>query len=142
MQTTGQRERVTGFGAVNYLTGQLTVNFEEKGNAQTFKKHLRKILNDYRDKMQIIIYADNVKFHHAKALDGFLKAHPKLQLRFLPAYSPDMNPVERVWWYMRKHITHNRYLSSIKERIAKFWQLLSFALKPNDKLKTICVINY
>ncbi len=59
-----------------------------------------------------------------------------------PAYSPDLNPVERVWWYMRKSITHNRYLSSIKERMAKFWRLLSQALKLNEILKNICVINF
>jgi putative transposase len=29
---------------------------------------------------------------------------------FLPAYSPDFNPIERIWWYMRKKITNNRYV--------------------------------
>lgn len=137
-----KRERVTGLGTVNYLTGQLTVNFEPHGNTSTFKKHLRKVLRDYKGKKKVIMYVDNVKFHHARALKPFLAAHPELELRFLPAYSPDLNPVERVWWFMRKHITHNRYLSSIKERIAKFWRLLSFATKPNTKIKNICVINF
>jgi transposase len=93
---------------------------------------------------------DNVSFHRAKALKPFLKANPKLEIKFLPAYSPDLlvlsecevNPVERVWWYMRKSITHNRYLVSIKERVAKFWRLLSQCLQPNDLLKSICVIKY
>ena len=44
--------------------------------------------------------------------------------------------------YMRKSITYNRYLSSLKERIAKFWQLFSALLIPNKLLKNICVINY
>jgi len=38
---------------------------------------------------------------------------------------------------MRKSITHNRYLSSIKERIAKSWQLMSTTLKPNETLKKL-----
>jgi transposase len=137
-----KRERVTGFGTVNPITGQLTGNFAQKGNTKTFKKHLKKILRTYRDKQKIILYVDNVRYHHAKALKPFLEAHPKLEIRYLPAYSPDLNPVERVWWYMRKRITHNRYLSSIKERIARFWRLFAKCLMPNYKLKNICVINY
>jgi transposase len=85
---------------------------------------------------------DSVSFHHAKALKFFLAAHPELEIRYLPTYSPDMNPIERIWWYMRKNITHNRYLLSIKERIAKFWQLVSHCLKPNEKLKKLGVIKY
>ncbi len=136
------RERVSGFGSVNPLSGQLTVNFAKKGNYSSFKKHLKKVLRAYADKSKIIMYVDNVRFHHAKRLKLFLQNHPKLEIRYLPPYSPDLNPVERVWWYMRKSITHNRYLSSIKERIAKFWRLLSLALKPNELLKNICVINF
>lgn len=137
-----KKERVTGFGSVNPLTGQLVANFAQTGNADTFKKHLRKVLKAYKGKRKIIIYVDNVRFHHANALKPFLVVHPELEIRYLPAYSPDLNPVERVWWYMRKSITHNRYISSLKERIAKFWRLMSDCLKPNWTLLNICVINF
>jgi transposase len=137
-----KRERITGFGSINPLTGQLAVSFAGKGNYLSFKKHLKKLLYIYRDKEKIILYADNVRFHHAKLLQEFLIAHPCLEIRYLPAYSPDLNPVERVWWFMRKSITHNRYLSSINERKAKFWRLLSGCLAPNDLLKNICVNKY
>jgi len=120
------------------LTGQLTVNFADKGNYQSFKGHLKRLLHAYRAKNKIIVYVDNLRFHHAKLLRLFLKNNPRLEVRYLPPYSPDMNPVERVWWYMRKNITHNRYLSSLKERIA----LMSQALKPNELLRNICVIKY
>ena len=136
------KERVTGFGTVNYRTGQLVANFAKKGNARTFKKHLKKVLRAYKGKQKIIIYVDNVRFHHAKSLKSFLEAHPELQIEYLPAYSPDLNPVERVWWYMRKNITHNRYLNSLKERIAKFWRLFSPCLKPNKTISNLCVINF
>lgn len=137
-----RRERVTGSGSVNYLTGQLTVTFASRGNCKTFKKHLRKVLREYNGKAKIIMYVDNVRYHHARALKPFLAAHPQIELRFLPTYSPDLNPMERVWWFMRKHITHNRYLSSLKERIAKFWRLLSFATKPNPKIIEVCVTHF
>lgn len=135
-----EKERLSSFGSINLLTGQLTANFEVSGNTQSFKKHLKKILHAYKEKAKIIVYVDNVRFHHAKTLKPFLDAHPKLEIRYLPVYSPNLNPVERVWWYMRKSITHNRYWSSLKERVAKFWQLFSVCLKPNLLLKNICVM--
>ena len=88
---------MTGFGSINPLTGQLVVNFAEKGNTASFKKHLRKILKTYKGKRKIIVYVDNVRYHHAKALKPFLEAHAELEIRYLPAYLPDMNPAERVW---------------------------------------------
>ena len=94
----------------------------------------------YRAKEKIILYTDNVSFHHSKKINNFVSFHPKLEVRYLPAYSPDMNPVKRVWWYMRKKITHNRYLETIKERMGKFWKLFSQCLKPNELIKKICVI--
>ena len=66
-----KKERVTGFGTVNPLTGQLVVNFAQKGNTVTFKKHLRKILRTYKGKQKIILYVDNVRYHHAKALNPY-----------------------------------------------------------------------
>jgi transposase len=137
-----EKERVTGFGSINPLSGQLVAGFAEKGNTETFKKHLKTVLKVDRGKKKIIVYMDNVRFHHARALKPFLEAHPELEIRYLPAYSPDLNPVERVWWYMRKRITHNRYMLTIRERIAKFWQLLSPCLRQNEILKNICAIKY
>ena len=38
---------------------------------------------------------DNVRYHHAKKLKIWLAKNPKLELFFLPPYSPDLNAVER-----------------------------------------------
>lgn len=59
---------------------------------------------------------------------------------FLPAYSPDLNPMERIWWYMRKKITHNRFINSLKERISWFWKLFSQLNKANELGKNLCNI--
>ncbi|MDR1673243.1 MAG: transposase [Bacteroidales bacterium] len=44
----------------------------------------------------------------------------RIELIFLPPYSPDLNPVKRVWWLMRKQVTHNRWVKSMNERVAEF----------------------
>ena len=129
-------------GSYNFATGQITVSFHQKGNYQSFKKHLKKTLNIYRNHSSIIIVVDNVRFHHARLLKKWLLKKPKLELVYLPPYSPDLNPIERAWWYMRKKITHNRYLKSLQERKIAFWKMFSHFQKPNDELLNICEINY
>jgi transposase len=129
-------------GCVNPQTGQVTVQSHEKGNAKTFKKFLKKVLLNYQGK-QITMVLDNVRYHHAKMLKPFLERNKnRINLLFLPAYSPDLNPIERVWWFMRKKITHNRYVSSLNERLIKFWMLFSQFQKPNEEIKRICNINH
>jgi transposase len=90
----------------------------------------------------VILILDNVRYHHAKLFHKFLEKHPELEIIYLPPYSPDLNPIERAWWYMRKSITHNRYLESLKERKVKFWMKFSEFLKPNQKLMKICNVNF
>lgn len=136
------RKRVTAMGSYNFETGQITVSFHQKGNYQSFKRHLKKVLYTYKNHSKIIMVVDNVRFHHAKLLKKWLLNHPQLELVYLPAYSPNLNPIERAWWYMRKKITHNRYVISLEQRIAIFWKMFSHFQKPNKELLAVCEINY
>lgn len=136
------RERRTVMGSLNYETGQVTINFHKKGNYKTFKKHIKKVLYTYRNNSKIIMVVDNVRYHHAKLLKKWLNTIPKLEIIYLPAYSPELNPIERVWWYMRKKITHNRYVKDMDERKIAFWKMFSHFQKPNEELLKICEINF
>jgi transposase len=136
------KERVTLFGAVNYLSGQVTIQPSLKGNGKSFKKFLKKVLDDYKGK-KVTMILDNVRYHHALKLNRFLETNKdKLNLVFLPPYSPDFNPMERVWWFMRKKITHNRACSTMEERLIRFWKLFSHFQKPNSVIVNLCNTNY
>lgn len=114
----------------------------DRGNAKTFKSFLLKVLHTFKGK-KVLMVLDNVRYHHAKMLKPFLDNNKdKLQLMFLPPYSPDLNPMERVWWYMRKKITHNRWVVSLTERIKVFWQLFSTFKKPNPFIQHLCNTNF
>jgi transposase len=129
-------------GSYNYKTGQITVSFHQQGNYKSFNKHLKKVLYTYQQHSKIIMVVDNVRFRHAKLLRIWLLNHPKLEIVYLPPYSPELNPIERAWWYMRKKITHNRFMNSLYERKKAFWMMFSHFQKPNEELLKICEINY
>lgn len=112
-----------------------------KGNTHSFKRFLKKVLKSYPNK-RVIMILDNVRYHHAKKLKVFLeKQKERLTLVFLPAYSPNFNPMERGWWLMCKRITHNRACLSLHERLIKFWMLFSHFQKPNEEILKLCNIN-
>ena len=136
------RERRTAMGSYNFGTGQITVTFHKKGNYQSLKRHFKKVLYTYRNHSKIIIVLDNVRYHHAKLLKKWLLDNPKLELVYLPPYSPELNPIERAWWYMRKKITHNRYVHTMEERLVAFWKMFSNFQVPNEEMKRVCAINY
>jgi transposase len=51
--------------------------------------------------------------HHTKRLKPLLERYrERIEWVFLPPYSPDLNPVERVWWLMQERVTHNRWVKS------------------------------
>jgi transposase len=92
----------------------------EKGNTITFFSFLLTVVLQQPGK-KVVMVLDNVRYHHAKRLKPILERYKsRLELVFLPPYSPDLNPMERIWWYMRKKITHNRYVESIESRIEAF----------------------
>ena len=114
-------------------TGIVITSKADRGNTKTFFTFLMKVVKMYPDK-KIVMVADNVRYHHAKRLKPILEKYKhRIELLYLPAYSPDLNPVERIWWYMRKKITHNRYLENMEDRI-KFFDELMEEFKTENQL--------
>jgi transposase len=127
-----KRERRTLFGCVEPITGKVITNVAERGNTVTFFKFLVNVCRAYPNQ-KVVMVVDNVRYHHAKRLKPILEKYKhKLELVYLPAYSPDLNPIERIWWYMRKKISHNRYLETMDKRIEKFNELMKTFECEND----------
>lgn len=62
-----------------------------------------------------MLIIDNAKHHHANLLSAWRQAQePDFHLAYLPPYSPDLNPLERVWKLVRRICLHNRYLPRLE----------------------------
>jgi transposase len=57
---------------------------------------------------RIFIILDNGSIHKATEVLEWLATHPRIQLVWLPTYSPHLNPVERIWKVMKKAVAANR----------------------------------
>jgi len=135
------RKSIALFGAVNIRRGRLLSQFENKFNAMTFQSFLEKLLKHGARNRRIVIILDNARYHHATLLKPFLQKYRKrLRLQFLPPYSPELNPIERVWKLTRRLCTHNEYfpnLTALQEAVS---ERLSMWEKPNEVLRKLCCI--
>jgi transposase len=136
------RKSIALFGAVNIRRGRLLTQFEKKFNAMTFQSFLEKLLKRGARDRRIVIILDNARYHHAILLKPLLEKYRKrLRLEFLPSYSPELNPIERVWKLTRRLCTHNEYfpnLTALQETVSG---RLSMWEKPNEVLRKLCCIN-
>jgi len=69
--------------------------YDQNMNSQTYIEFLAKLIKKYDKK--IILIADNMKVHHSHMVQDWVRGkEDKIELQFLPAYSPELNPVELI----------------------------------------------
>ena len=107
-QTSG-RDRLNIHGAVDLETGQTRMIDVLTVDTLSTIALLASIEAQYPGKRRIHVFLDNARYHHAKLVQKWLnQSGRRIALHFVPAYCPHLNPIERLWGVMHKHITHNR----------------------------------
>jgi transposase len=92
------------FGAVNPRTGESSALLAPTVNTEYMNHHLRFISEQAGADVHVILVLDGAGWHVAKAL----QVPSNMTLLHLPPYSPELNPVERLWAYLRSHYLSNR----------------------------------
>jgi transposase len=60
-----------------------------------------------------VLVIDNAPWHAGCPVDTALRDNPHLELKRLPAYSPQLNPIERLWRVLRRRATHTRLFDTL-----------------------------
>lgn len=135
------RKNVGVFGAVRIDDGRLVVSKAETFNASTFFTFLEKLLKHRRKGRTLFVVLDNASWHHARFFRPWLeRKRDMLRLLFLPPYSPQLNPAERVWKLTRKLCTHNCYFPALEQLVVAVFAQFELWSKPNDTLRRLCAI--
>jgi transposase len=135
------RKSVAVFGAVRIVDGRFASRWSDIFNAATFETFLTQLVRHKRKGRMMVVVADNARWHHARALQPWLKEHRKvLRLDFLPPYSPDLNPVERVWKLTRRLCTHNRYFPTLDQLVETIATQLHQWNTSNETLRRLCAV--
>ena len=89
----------------------------------------------------VIVITDNAKYHHAKLHADWRAARQgHFGLDFLPPYSPELNPIERVWKRTRRNCLHNVYFPKLALVVETVERQFARWSQPNAELANLCRI--
>ena len=125
---------------LDYVTGQVYVQQEEHYDAKVFLSFLENILGKYPTG-KIVMILDNARIHHAKLIQPFLEENEdRLNLVFLPAYSPELNLIEGLWKWLKVAVVYNvfyKHTYQLKKAVEKFVEYIN--LIPQEVIDRLCI---
>ena len=144
-QTSG-RQRLNIHGAIDLETGQTGMLEVATVNAASTIMLLTAIEAMYPGLRLIHVFLDNARYHHAKLVQAWL-ARPdcRIRLHFIPAYGPHLDPIERLWGLMHRHVTHNRcyatfvqfkdtVLTFLRDEVPRNWHVFRDTVSDNFRV--------
>lgn len=136
------RKSISYFGAVRLKDGKLVMS-RPNGmfDADTCWDFYRKLRRHRRPGRKVVVIIDNARYHHASLHEQWRRdMADHFCLHFLPPYSPELNPIERVWKLVRRRCLHNRYFGRLEEVIAAVDPVFDLWSRPNSTLQRLCGI--
>lgn len=121
------RSRLNLSGIIDVLNHKVLIQEDKMLNAEATISFFRKVVEAYPEKTGIHIFCDNARYYRNKAVTEYLRGS-KIRLHFLPPYSPNLNPIERLWKWMKERVIYNTYYSEFedfKSAIFGFFSTLS-----------------
>jgi len=135
------RKRLNINGIIDPKNAEVIIHEDSSVNAQSTIKLFKKIEVKYKKSKKISIICDNARYYRSKLVAEYLE-NSKIKLEFLPPYSPNLNLIERLWRFMHKKVTNNKYYESFdifKNEIFKFFENIE---KYKNDLKSLLIDNF
>lgn len=120
VKTSGMRKGYKIFGLIDYFTGRFFYKGQEgRFNSDSYMIFLKEVLSKTRK--HIILIQDGAKYHTSKAMKVFFQKHAnRITVYQLPSYSPDYNPIEKLWKKIKEKEIHLHYFptfESLKNKV-------------------------
>lgn len=135
VKTCGKRKGYKVFGLIEYFTGRLFYQGQEgRLNSAAYMAFLTRVLE--QTTQPLILIQDGAKYHTSTETKAFFAQQAtRLQVFQLPTYSPDYNPIEKLWKKIKQQDTHLHYFPTFEALTNKVEQaLLKFTNTPEDIL--------
>ncbi len=135
VETSGKRKGYKVFGLLEYFTGRFFYQGPDgRLNSTAYIAFLRRVLAQTRQ--PLLLVQDGAKYHTSAETKAFFQQQAtRLEVFQLPAYSPDYNPIEKLWKKIKEAETHLHYFPTFAALTAKVEQaLVKFANAPREIL--------
>lgn len=107
------RSRINLSGMIDMVSHKILAREDKTLNSESTIAFFRKIEKAYPTKRTVHVFCDNARYYKNKEVKNFLETS-KIELHFLPPYSPNLNPIERLWKWMKERVMYNSYYESFE----------------------------
>jgi transposase len=135
---TGNRGRRVVYAALAVGTGSVRLDLAGGWNQQTFQDHLRGVRATWRG-WRVVLFLDRGSPHTAKATRA-LARRLRVGLRYLPTATPELNPVEGLWRYLKGRVLANEPTPDLDASLHRAFDDLR-AMSPVDRLRLAGVLS-
>lgn len=114
VKTTGSRTRMNIIGALclNDIARTVTGDYTQI-NARNICEFFIAIRQTYPVRQKVHLILDGAPYHRDSLVQDWAVVM-NIELHYLPPYSPNLNPIERLWKVMNEHARNNRYFATAK----------------------------
>jgi transposase len=112
--TTASRTRVNLMGSINLETMRVTIGAYETIDSLAMEEHFKKLRTKYPKAPKIHLILDQGPYNTSAETKEAAKMYG-IVLHYLPPYSPNLNPSERLWKVMNEYVRNNRFFQTAKE---------------------------
>lgn len=114
LPTTNKQYRLHINGAIELSSRNTFIEEYETINAQSIISFLKQ-LEQQTGYRTIHIICDNGRANKNKELKAYLLQTTRIKIHYLPAYSPNLNSIERLWKLLREHVCYNKYYTTFAD---------------------------
>ncbi len=114
MPTTARQKRINIIGAITLDNHQVLTMTTDKVHTASMKAFLKKLRAQNPSGKCLHFILDNAAYNKNKELKAFAD-ELNIRLHYLSPYSPNLNPIERLWKIMHEVVTYNRYYATFAE---------------------------
>lgn len=114
-QVTGKRGSISAMSAIS-KRGDLIFTLLEKRIASDEIIHFLKQILQHHNRRHVVVVMDQARPHTSKKTTAFIESQKRLHVFYLPPYSPDWNPDEKVWNHL-KHEELKGHQAKTKEEM-------------------------
>lgn len=73
---------------------------------------------------KIHLIADNARYYRSTLVSQYLQQNERIKIVFLPSYSPNLNLIERLWKWVKKKVTYDKYYEKFSVFRKKIMEVL------------------
>lgn len=114
IKTTASRTRMNLMGALNLESMEVSIDAYERLDSATMVCYFDRLRAAYPKAPKVHLILDQGSYNVSTMTREAAKKRG-IHLYYLPPYSPNLNPIERLWKVMNEHVRNNRFFESAKE---------------------------